>query len=592
MVLPGILSMPTAANTRTTRTTDNNWYQRYDAYPPYCSIPEEMNKRQIPKLRPNVHLGDSRIAHVTAVIRHGARTPWSSEINCWDGYWKDGADTAIWDCGLATLLSEPPEGLSQTDAVVFEKKYDALSLPQHNELNGTCQVGQLIGQGYDQELTNGGLLREAYVYDGSTMHHDIHLRLLDLSEKISRPYFEPLLRYRSDDDQRTLMSGQVLLRGMFGTEFVEHLKKTGEHAVIPLHVADRSQDVLDANVGICPRLVELEEIALTSIEFKAFNNSKEAQTLRKFIAHELGSLDEPIDCLMTTICTDRILPKPVNDYKKKHRDLHSLVDAADSDDHNFGTDLFDRLFQFDVERNVFPYIYNDNAFSKLAMGPLWAEIFDPILPIVNGGSDRGLSDNKFHLLSGHDTTIIPLLAALGIWNVKDWPAYASMMILEVHELVDGKTDRSVYPTKFAFRLLYNGQVWTDKIEGCHEEHDLCDFQVLRAIVEPIAVGERECGTRSSTSTPESIQHAKVFLAGPGGIFLTFLLIAVSAGVGALGMLWYLKHGGRSNRYSGIYDLSGISMTNGVRYRDNLGDDGDDNHDYDDDKKDAPTLLVV
>mmetsp|Transcript_2565 Transcript_2565/g.4133 ORF Transcript_2565/g.4133 Transcript_2565/m.4133 type:complete len:601 (-) Transcript_2565:128-1930(-) len=584
-----------------TAHTTADWYQRYDAYPPYCSIPEEMNKRTIPPLRPNVHLGDSRLAHVTAVIRHGARTPWSANINCWDGYWEEGSDTAVWNCGLTTFLAPPTprvvdeeEGIyaSETDAMfLFEKKYDALSYPQHNELNGTCQRGQLLLQGYDQELTNGEQLREAYVYDGKTMNHDIKLRLLDLSDKINRPYDEPILKYRADDDQRTLMSGQILLRGLFGTEFIEHLKNTGQHPVIPLHVADRSEDVL-APYGLnCPRLLELEETAEKSMEFKAFNNSKEAKTLYRFIEHQLGSLGDPLECLMTTICTDRILPDAVNDYTQSRRELHSHSggDGDDDDDddhhHKYGTELFERLTKFDTQRAVFPYIYNDGEYSKVAMGPLWAEIFEAIEPIVNGGSDRGLSDNKLHVVSGHDTTLVPLLASLGIWNVEMWPAYASMMLLEVHELIDGKTDRTVYPTPFAFRLIFNGEVWTDKVKGCHKDHDLCDFQVLRQIVEPFALRDRECALTNTKQSSLSIQRAQGLLTSPGGIFMFLLLICVSAGLGAFGMLWYLKRG--SGRiYRSVYDGTGISMTNnGVRYRDQPAAD-------DDDKAEVPTMLVV
>lgn len=51
------------------------------------------------------------------------------------------------------LLRESPDFL-------FEKNYDALLYGSTgnstgNELNGTCQLGQLLMRGYDQELQNG-----------------------------------------------------------------------------------------------------------------------------------------------------------------------------------------------------------------------------------------------------------------------------------------------------------------------------------------------------------------------------------------------------------------------------------------------------
>jgi hypothetical protein len=73
------------------------------------------------------------------------------------------------------------------------------------------------------------------------------------------------------------------------------------------------------------------------------------------------------------------------------------------------------------------------------MAPLWAEIMDYITPVIarDGGSggdgDGDTGPIKFALYSGHDSTIIPLMASLGprVWNNTDFPYYASMMILEV-----------------------------------------------------------------------------------------------------------------------------------------------------------------
>ena len=608
----------------TAETINGDWYTRYESYPPYCSTPPEMATRAIPPLQSNEHLGETRLAHVTAVIRHGARTPYSSKEKCWDGYWDPAADTAVWNCGLTTFLAPPTprvinqeEGVygSESDAMfLFEKKYDALTFPQHNGLNGTCQQGQLLLQGYDQELKNGEYLRTAYVYDGvkNAPDHDIRLRLLDLNDQTNRPYQEPLLKYRADDDQRTLMSGQILLRGMFGTEFVEHTKKHGQHPIIPLHVADRPQDVLACNFNECPRLATLYQRAIDSLEFKAFNNSQESKTMRKFIKAELGSLESPLDCLMTTMCTDRLLPDAVNDYHhtnrrelhpghnhhtskctphSRRRELHPDHDEdgddddddddEDCDDGKYGTNLFERLVKYDIAGGIFPYLYNNAEFSKVGIGPLWAEIFEMITPIINGGGDRGMASNKLHVISGHDTTLIPLLASLGVWKSDEWPHYASMMLIEIHELVDGRADKSVYSSDFAFRLLYNGNVWTDRVEGCHKDHDLCDFMVLQTIMQPIAVLDRDCVADKIVTKSALVQHAQGLLNNPGGIFLFLLIVGCSACLGFFCAIWYLKKA--QSRYQSVLDDSdGIAMISDVRYRDNPEDDSDE----------APTNLVI
>jgi hypothetical protein len=318
---------------------ENSWYKRYPKYPPYCSTPEMMNERGIPPLKTNDRVGDSRLLHVTSVIRHGARTPYSSNLDCWDGYWEN-AETAIWNCNLTTFLA-PPSLTSKDDAAatggednvyfLFEKIYNALQAPLKNKLNGTCQVGQLLLRGFSQELANGKHLRTAYTFDGSNMDHNVRMRLLDLSSTDPRPF--ELLKYRSDDDQRTLMSGQVLLFGLFGNEFVEHAKQQKSHAVIPLHTADRDADILSPAESICPKLSNLRDAAENSHDYKAFVTSNEYKRLRTFIDKELGKgtmTHDALDCIMTTICTDRPLPAAIDDYGRNNTSTNLLQQIYES----------------------------------------------------------------------------------------------------------------------------------------------------------------------------------------------------------------------------------------------------------------------
>ena len=70
-----------------------------------------------------------------------------------------------------------------------------------------------------------------------------------------------------------------------------------------------------------------------------------------------------------------------------------------------------------------------SEYAKLATGPLWAEILSNINPIIEE-RDR-IPPEKLAIISGHDDTISPLMASLGIWDKSQWPAYASMLIIEV-----------------------------------------------------------------------------------------------------------------------------------------------------------------
>lgn len=217
------------------------WYTTYGSYPPYCSTPEQMSTRGIPPLDNSIKYGqEARIAHVTAIIRHGARTPWTSDLKCWENYHTD-PETGSWNCDLTTWLAPPspqrveqeeniPVDTSGADAMfLFEKQYDALLFPQYNAsnlLNGTCQMGQLLLQGYEQQMTNGKHFRQAYVYDSkdeSTDQTDPRMQLIDVSgldeasDDIMKAWDRRNFHFRADDDQRTIVSitcaqGRILVR--------------------------------------------------------------------------------------------------------------------------------------------------------------------------------------------------------------------------------------------------------------------------------------------------------------------------------------------------------------------------------------------
>ena len=218
----------------------SEWYSRYDYYPAYCSTPEEMNTRAIPPLSSD-KVGQSKLLQVSTIIRHGARTPWAAPTpnsTCWPGY------NTTWDCSLTTWLSTPPVDDPTGGMFWMNKMYTALDKPEQNlrnEWGGSCQRGQLLSQGFVQELKNGEYLRDAYVYQGTDdSSHDERMRLLN-----AKTIFTDLptkIYYRSDDDQRTLMSGQVVLRGMIQAELDAFVSNNKQHPILDLHVADFSRD--------------------------------------------------------------------------------------------------------------------------------------------------------------------------------------------------------------------------------------------------------------------------------------------------------------------------------------------------------------
>ena len=105
----------------------------------------------------------------------------------------------------------------------FLKRYDGLNnLPLTNFLKGTCNLGQLIGPGYHQELANGLILRSAYLGKNTSEE----MRLFESTAYPSNG--DKSIFYRSDDIQRTLMSGEMLISSLFDSS-------TSGDATITLH---------------------------------------------------------------------------------------------------------------------------------------------------------------------------------------------------------------------------------------------------------------------------------------------------------------------------------------------------------------------
>jgi ubiquitin-like domain-containing CTD phosphatase 1 len=256
---------------------------------------------------------------------------------------------------------------------------------------------------------------------------------------------------------------------------------------------------------------------------------------------------EVMDCLMTTMCTDRPLPKAVDDYNRSLNSDDDTQPTLSSYQHDYGNNLFQRLYDFDVQSTIILYKANDAEYSKLAMGPLWYEVQENILPFVQDSDDSNNDKSgkrvKLAVVSGHDTTIAPFLIALGsnLWGYKDWPPYASMVVLEIHRVnIDGKTDRKIFRSNFAFRLVYNGQVLTSLVDGCTEGLELCDWNILSDRITDFAILDRDCESRNSGGEISSTtRRAEDFLSTTGWIAVCLVVVIFSMVLGGVSVWVYL-----------------------------------------------------
>uniref|UniRef100_A0A6S9KUC0 Acid phosphatase n=1 Tax=Heterosigma akashiwo TaxID=2829 RepID=A0A6S9KUC0_HETAK len=389
---------------------------RYDetGYPAYCS--KNPDTRQIPPIDQAL-ADDFELIQVQIVIRHGARTTWGDH-NCWDGY------TADWDCQAINVMIPVLEG---ADGVIppiqYRKLYDSADGTMGaggrggNALGGSCMLGGLLDEGYRQHLANGRHLREAYLEGPNA--------IFDTYDFSATPFTKIFLQ--SDDQQRTAMSGQVLMSALFNA--------TRQGTLADWHTTDYATDTfLKPEARACPRLAEQRAAALRSGPFLAYNASEAVAQLGKDLRAVFGpsvqlddyNTDILFDCVLSNICADKPLHK----------------DGATQE-------LIERLIKHREKTEELVYTHQESMFAKTGMQDLVQRMKTKILQAIN---DEAFT--SFALYSGHDSTVMPLLAALGLWDGR-WGAYASLLAFELHRRKGAiGSDRA----DFYSRVVYNGKV--------------------------------------------------------------------------------------------------------------------------------------
>lgn len=267
-----------------------------------------------------------------------------------------------------------------------------------------------------------------------------------------------MIYLRSDDDPsyRTEMSGEALLRGMFDA-------RQGE-MTLQWHTGDFALDEIAPNHNVCPALDSVEADASHSREWAEYNNSQWVQELNARMAVELPgySYEYLLDCLGTTACTGRPFPPTLTETTLQDAFVHSA---------------WMRSFKF---------VWNEAYYSKLGIGPLALELLENMRGRARArGREGGRTALKFGLFLGHDTSVLPLLAAWKVWD-GEWPPYAAILVIELYEAkVEGEESgerrgQEGDQKEHLFRMLYRGKELV--MEGCEGEA-LCPFSVLETATE-------------------------------------------------------------------------------------------------------------
>ncbi|KAF0684966.1 Aste57867_23089 [Aphanomyces stellatus] len=384
-------------------------------YPAYCAKDMDANKVQPLKDPKNLEL-----IQVQLVVRHGARTPWSAN-RCWDGYNEE------WNCSIRQLQRPELKVETANKTLVNSREFEKVYVRGDNVFPGTCNLGQMIDEGYYQQALNGQHLRDAYVGPHGLFQTTDNLVFTNATDI----YFE------SSDIPRTINSGMIIIDTLFPRATNESSKPA-----VPWHTGDYSHNFVTPNPVLCPKLNWIDQAWRQSSDYQGWLHSAENHQLELDLQKVVRNYDHATlyDCFMTAKCTDRALPAGIDD------------------------DLFARTTSREESFQIQQYLYNHSAYARAGMSPLIQRIRTRAILAVAHRAPR------FVMTAAHDTTIMPLLGALGgsAW-LTEWVPYASHMLFEVYT---NKTDYFV-------RILYQGKPLA--IPGCTTE--VCPFKAFLDLTE-------------------------------------------------------------------------------------------------------------
>lgn len=308
--------------------------------------------------------------------------------------------------------------------------------------------GQLTTRGMARHFRQGQWLRDRY------------------SGWLAANYSRAEIVVRSTDVDRTLMSAQSQLAGLFPPSGSQVFDPSLPWQPIPVHTVPQEQDYLLSSHAHCPRFEELQA-AIETGEFMRglYIENKE---LFQYISEHVGEnitdivkLDYVYDTLLIESENNFTLPAwtrsvfPGQQFKQL-RDLSFTVDTLTQE------------------------------LKRLKGGPLVKEMLSHWDQLQAGTLDPEM---KVFMYSGHDTTVAPLLHTLGVFNTIA-PPYASLVLVEL-------LDRGAGPlVKVSYRNDSSLPPFPLTLPGC--DH-LCPLEQFRQLTRPIVPGDilAECGLGSS-----------------------------------------------------------------------------------------------
>uniref|UniRef100_A0A8C7GY26 Lysosomal acid phosphatase n=1 Tax=Oncorhynchus kisutch TaxID=8019 RepID=A0A8C7GY26_ONCKI len=275
--------------------------------------------------------------------------------------------------------------------------------------------GQLSQEGMRQHFELGQVLRKRY------------------QGFLNDTYDRHEISVRSTDYDRTLMSAEANLAGLYPPNGSQVFNPSLEWQPIPVHTVPLDEErLLSFPIPGCPRykilMIETERtekyLNMTFLYKDLIATVREKTGLKNTTIETVWSVHDTLFCEARHNMTapDWVTPEIMDDLRK-------LKD--------FG---FEILFE----------VYKHQEKSRLQGGVLLGSIVNNISESALPDSNRRL---KMMMLSAHDTTIVALQSSLSIFNGKQ-PPYASCHIFELYQEDNGSFTVAMFYRNDTTRVPY------------------------------------------------------------------------------------------------------------------------------------------
>ena len=357
---------------------------------------------------------DLRVERVIVLHRHGDRSQISPTIG--PMYPESDELGAFWATRLPKQesLNKMASSASTTMVLEYMKEEEMVDgtiistrEKEYEHLYGGADLyrkpyAMLTEEGYQQLVSVGKELKRRYV--SSPQNSDA---LIDIPTNVGRSLkADPRVSLRSTNMCRTLQSLRALLVGLYDiSEEHESVLFGKEEEAFTIRTRPKSQETMFQEAdGPCSAIaLRRSQIFPDSLFVDKFGPSfKTLEAKMEKLFGYGGENEESVKWL-------RI--KEVLTCHNSHG--RGLYDGVTEEDY----DMIGRIAAF-----IWGTLYRDDVLNRLAIGRFIHELLADITVAEQ-------QDQKLLIYSGHDSTLVPILCALNIYD-DTWPPYASFLSIE------------------------------------------------------------------------------------------------------------------------------------------------------------------